>query len=121
VFDAARKLVLAVSMLLIASAVLADDELPLRDPMQPYRRIPSNGGTDSAPRSLDLSAVLVSTSRRVAVINGGLRRVGDEIDGATLVAIDSDSVRLRRGGEVLVLHLSRGRLSAGDNEGEPAQ
>jgi hypothetical protein len=71
------------------------------DPTQP----PSSGALESAP-GLDaapvvpgqsrLSAIVVSPTRRVAVIDGVPVRVGDEVSGgARVIEIEPLSVRLR--------------------------
>jgi hypothetical protein len=92
-------------------------ELPLRDPMRPYEHVAVTGPAVQAPSGFELTAVLVSESRRVAVINGKLRRVGDDFDGARLVRIDAESVRLTRGGDAVVVHLNRRRSATETTQG----
>lgn len=97
---------------LVTTASALAEDLPLRDPMQPYRRVPAADAAEAVARGFALSAVLISDSRRIAVINGDLRREGDEIDGARLIRIEPFSVRLRRGGEELVVPLNGSRTGA---------
>lgn len=89
---------------LIGAASASDS--PLRDPTEPYR--PAPGAARAAPQQrYVLTAVLVSASRRVAVVNGRPCMVGDTIDGAEIVRIDAKQVHVRRGGRDIVLRLQR--------------
>ena len=93
--------------LLFAAAAARADAPPLRDPMQPFKAVPGAGGgagVAGAPR-FRLTAVLISPTRRVAILNGAPRQEGDRIDGATLTHIDAQSVRLEQGGASWVIHL----------------
>lgn len=78
---------------LLAAAPLQADTL-YRDPMRPYEP-PSAATSRAEPAGFRLSTVLISSSRRVAVINGQVCRVGEWVDGAEVIAIESDWVRLR--------------------------
>lgn len=82
----------------LAPALPAAPQVP--DPTQP----PSSGalediplpGTDAvAPGPGRLTAIVVSPTRRVAVIDGTPVRVGDEVGGARVIEIEPLSVRLR--------------------------
>jgi MSHA biogenesis protein MshK len=77
----------------------------LDDPTRPYRSA-SPGGPGEAARPFELSGVLLAPNRRVAVINGGLYREGDLVNGARVVRIEPRSVRLQRGDQSLVVELS---------------
>lgn len=103
-------------VLLASGFAAAEEELPLKDPMRPYQRQPSGDSAVSGP-TFDLTAVLISESRRIAVVNGGLYREGDEIAGSRLTQIRPESIRLRRGGTELVVHLN-GRRSGTSVTGE---
>ena len=52
-----------------------------------------------------LSSVLMSSGRRHAIINNQLVREGQWVEGARLVSLDRDSVRLRRKGQEFTLSL----------------
>jgi MSHA biogenesis protein MshK len=80
-------------------------EAPLKDPMQPYRHVDTSDIHGAPAQRYALSTVLISATRRVAVINGTLLREGDRIDGAEVVRIASQRVELRRGGETFVVGL----------------
>ena len=58
------------------------------------------------PVSLKLTSILFSNSRRIAIIDDQLLRVGDSISGAKLVKINKNNVRLLRKGKIINLSLS---------------
>ena len=95
-------------------------ELPKSDPMRPDRPQLPVRADGTVARRFELSAVLISATRRIAVINGGLYREGDEIDGATITRIAAGSVSLRRGSEQLVVPLNAERPATSDIHGDPA-
>jgi len=94
-----------------------DSPLPLRDPLRPFTAALESGPSGTAPRRLELQAVVVSPQRRIAVINDELRREGDHVDGALIVQIENRSVRLRRAGEDFVLWLD-GRIDSVTTPGD---
>jgi hypothetical protein len=99
-FAAFAALVLAVAA---AGSVCAQTP-PLRDPMRPFEPGVAGAGAQ-APRGYRLSAVLISTARRVAVVNGRPYQEGEMVDRATLIRIEPKVVHLRKDGEDLVVHL----------------
>ena len=54
---------------------------------------------------LSLNAVLISSDRRVAVINGRIYRVGDDVYGNKIASIDANSVQLDGAGGKITLFL----------------
>ncbi len=96
--------------LLTSAAVAAAEELPVRDPMRPFAVAAATGGGGSpaaaTPRFV-LTAVLLAAERRVAVVNGEPRLLGDTVSGAKIVAIEADAVRLSEAGKELVIPLGR--------------
>lgn len=68
----------------------------LRDPTRPYD---FKGGVASEERKqlYVLSSILVSRHRRLVVVNGELLKVGDEIQGAKVLAIKKHAVVLAVG------------------------
>lgn len=75
-----------------------------RDPMRPP--LPAAERTAvRAARAPDLSAVIGSGERRVAVVNGRVVRAGDTVDGALILAVFDDGVRYSRAGVARELRL----------------
>jgi len=95
-----------VCALLLASLAVAAEELPVRDPMRPYGRDTAGGTTAAAaaPRFV-LTGVVISPTRRIAIVNGRPYRQGQSVDGAEIVAVEAHAVRLRDGGAELVISL----------------
>jgi hypothetical protein len=54
-----------------------------------------------------LTAVVLAPARRVAVVNGEPRLLGETVAGARIVAIEADAVRLQEGDKELVIPLGR--------------
>ena len=92
----------------------------LRDPMQPpafalqkfrqakWAKQPRTTTPKVAkpkPRALQLTSILISPERRVAIIDDQTLSVGDRIRGAKLVRLTRDSARLVRKGKVIDLRL----------------
>ena len=102
-----RPAVIAV-VLLVAAVARAEEIPPVRDPMRPFGSVAAAGAAVAAstPR-FALTAVLIAPTRRVAILNGKPRVHGDVVDGAEIVAIERDAVRLREQGAELVIHLGR--------------
>lgn len=103
-FERAAATVLALA---VAAAVSAA-EPPVRDPTQPFNRMAGGGGSAraAAPR-FAVTAVLISPTRRVAIVNGAPYVLGETVDGAEIVAIGHDAVHLRESGAEIVVSLGR--------------
>jgi len=84
----------------------------LADPTRPPApRAPE--GAESAPGATPqpthrLQSVLISGTRKLAVIDGQTVPLGGEVGGATLTAISETGVTLRRGAETETLKLNPG-------------
>jgi hypothetical protein len=116
-----RAVVIALGVLTVSIAY-ADEPLPLRDPMQPYRAVAGVAGGGGAGPRFALTAVLISPLRRVAIVNGKPYERGDTVDGAEIVRIEADAVHLRERGNELVVPLGRvAATAARKNQGETAQ
>jgi len=90
---------LAAALLLASVAVAADDELPVRDPMRPFGRDGGGSGAAAAPAPrFTLTGVLISPSRRVAIVNGRPHVLGDTVAGAEIVAIERHAIRVKDAG-----------------------
>ena len=95
-----------------------------RDPMQPppfalrqYRlekqkqKVVASAAKPAArPKTWMLNSILHAPGRQRAIINGRLLAVGERIDGARVIAIDRDRVRLSRQGKTIILKLETARL-----------
>lgn len=75
----------------------------IRDPMRPAGAVPV-AARPRAATSLKLEGVITGTVR-VAIVNGRLVRVGDEIAGAKILEVLGNGVRYSRGGRVQSLLL----------------
>lgn len=99
--------------LLAAVPAMAEE---VDDPMRPPQARQTTAATPQPP-SWDLSSVLISERRRVAVINNQLVQVGDRVGGARVQRIEADRVILLRGEQSMTLTLRAGldiRRSEGD-------
>jgi MSHA biogenesis protein MshK len=116
VFRAAAALALS-----LAAAAAPAAEPVVRDPMRPFtaESAARAAAADAAPR-FELTAVLIGSDRRVAIINGNAHLLGDSVGGVRIVAIDSDSVRLEGADGEVVVPLGRGKAEQPDVQGETA-
>lgn len=112
------KTTLAALLVLAAVVSVRAEDPPLRDPMQPYQPAASGGPEGSAPPRYELSAVLISATRRVAVVNGRPYQRGDVVDGAEITSIEPKLVHLQEGSEELVVHLSLARAQVPISQGD---
>lgn len=81
-------------MVLLSVAALSFSEM--RDPTRPYN---FQGPVASANVAYQLSSILASPSRQVAIINGKPLQVGATINGAKLIRIEQQAVWLEKGGK----------------------
>jgi MSHA biogenesis protein MshK len=98
----AQRLIALSILLSMSYATLAQ---ALNDPMRPPTAVPVEEKTVTSSR---LQSVLISSSRRVAVIDGRAVRLGERVGDATLVAIAPAEVTLERAGERQTLKLHPG-------------
>lgn len=94
---------LAVALLLAGEHGFAQETL--RDPTRPYS---APVMLDASPARFVVNAIVNSDKRRLAIINGRRVGVGDEIGGASVVAIRMGEVVLRVDDEEQTLTLNRG-------------
>ncbi len=95
---------LTVGAVLLFGPLLTDGAELLRDPTRPY----SAGPVVVAARAVTtfrVTAILMSEKRRVAIVNGQRVSEGDRVDGATVVEILADSLRLNLHGKELTARL----------------
>jgi hypothetical protein len=112
-----RCVALIVAGVLVAVASARAAEAPVRDPMQPYRFVAGPDGSVAAPR-FALTAVLISPTRRVAIVNGKPYERRESVNGAEIVLIDSDAVHLREHGNDLVVPLGHVAAAGKPSQGE---
>jgi MSHA biogenesis protein MshK len=93
---------LTLSALLLIAPLLTNGAESLRDPTRPYSARPLVSANAVA---FTVSAVFVSSERRVAIVNGRRVTEGDRVDGAIVVKILLDSVRLDINGKQLTTKL----------------
>jgi len=116
-----RRALIVAAVLAAAGAARAEDA-PVRDPMQPFRYVASagaGGGVVAVPR-FALTAVLISPTRRVAIVNGKPYERGESVDGAEIVRIDPDAVHLRQHGNEVIVPLGHAAAAAKPSQGETA-
>jgi hypothetical protein len=104
-----RAALLIVGSLALAGAARAADA-PVHDPMQPFHYVAGPGGV-GGPR-FALTAVLISPTRRVAIVNGKPYERGETVGGAEIVRIEADAVHLREHGNELVVPLGHAAAAA---------
>lgn len=119
---------LALLVLLGVTGAARAQTASLTDPTRPPIIEPERSG-DAAPipPGPQLQSVLISPSRRVAVINGSAVSVGAKLGDATVTAISEDAVILRYADHKETLYLLPGveRRARGDRkaalreEGDP--
>jgi hypothetical protein len=96
---------------------------PLFDPTQPYGQpgAPQLTHTPAAPAPLRLEAILHSSERRLAIVNGQLVHEGDRIANYLIEAITPTTVRYSTQGQQHTLSLTAARLPAAQLNIRPAQ
>lgn len=104
-FSPSCNILTLVLMGLLSTTAQADEAL--QDPTRPDATQARR--TLTAP-VFNLSAILISDTRRVAILNGKAVKPGDRIDGATVSVIRADSVQLNFRGRLLETALSKGKI-----------
>lgn len=99
---------LLVLLWLTAPVLAAAADSTVADPTRPpLARSAAEAAAPTAAPALELSAVLISAERTVAVINGQPLQVGERLGDARVEAIRPDAVVLRHNGEMKVIPLMR--------------
>jgi MSHA biogenesis protein MshK len=102
----------------IATSIAPAQEPRVQDPMRPPVLVAATGIAPQAVESLRLTGVLVSESRRIAVINGKFYRVGDRVNGDQIIRIEPGSIQLRRGNEQVRISVQSATARAVDKDGD---
>ena len=92
-------------LMLIAASSAAQAQLA--DPTRPPTVSGAQGG-EAGRRGPRLQSVLISGTRKLAVIDGVTVPLGGKVDGATVISIAETEVKLRQGEEVQTLKLYPG-------------
>ena len=93
---------LTVSTVLLFGPLLTDGAESLRDPTRPFSArsfVPARAAT------FNVTAIFVSQKRRVAIVNGRRVTEGDQVDGAIVVEILTNGLRLNLHGKELTTRL----------------
>jgi len=92
-----RQLLIAMLVMLSVAPVYAMTELP--DPTRPGNfMLQSNASDAQLSQHFQLHSVLISSQRRVAIINDKSVEVGDWVDGASVKSINKNRVELVKQG-----------------------
>jgi MSHA biogenesis protein MshK len=78
----------------------------LSDPTKPA----SYHAESVVDKSLVLESVLISSQRKVAVINGAVVAEGDNVGSAKIIKIDKNGVKMNSGGKTLYLKLNNASI-----------
>ncbi|MBT8090254.1 MAG: general secretion pathway protein GspB [Gammaproteobacteria bacterium] len=97
-------LLLTVTAALLLGSVPTADAQSDRDPTRPYSA-PSVVSPGNSQSGFNVSAIFVSKIRRVAIVNGRRVTEGDSINGAIVVEINKDALRLNLNGKELTTRL----------------
>lgn len=99
-----RNVIVSVLLLLMSSVVISVEQI---DPTRPLGQV-----VGDQPRStaLQLNSILISSGRKIAIINGKEVEVSDSVGGARVSEIHSDRVVVYRQSEKIVLKLYRKKL-----------
>ncbi len=104
--------ILTVSAVLLAGPLLTDGAEVLRDPTRPYSVAPvvttptgARAIAKAKATGFNVTTILVSEKRRVAIVNGKRVSEGDQVDGATVVKILADRLQLDLHGKEITTRL----------------
>ena len=103
---------------LLTAGVAGGQEAGVDDPMRPFSQPQTAGGPTTDEQAAVLTAVVISPSRRIAVINGKLLREGDEIAGRRIDRIESRSVVLSRNDNSVEIFLKERNVDEPTIDGE---
>ncbi len=99
-----RILTIIVLMLTSFSGLSIGEEI-LRDPTRPY--VASERRVVATPR-FAVNAIIVSSERRVAIVNGRRVGIGGSVDGAIVITIEKDHLILEKDGKRITAALNDG-------------
>ncbi len=114
-----RYSILIVLVALLFGPLLASGQELLRDPTRPYsaKSVATTAtatatatGTTTGVTGFRVTAIFTSEKRRIAVVNGQRVGEGDLVDGATVVEILADALRLNYQGKAITTHVLSNRF-----------
>ncbi len=100
-------ILLVVAVFLLAPVLAGAQEETLRDPTRPYfaksvaTTTTTATGTTTAVTGFRVTAIFTSEKRRIAIVNGQRVAEGDLVDGASVVEIRADALRLNFQGKAI--------------------
>ena len=99
--------VLVASVLLAGGLLSLPAQAQFEDPTRPpnFSELASNAAQDSSAPAWQLSSILVSPQRSIAIINGKTVKQGDRIGNARVLKIQTTGVILRTGEETFTVKL----------------
>ncbi|HXA47765.1 MAG TPA: MSHA biogenesis protein MshK [Burkholderiaceae bacterium] len=97
-----KSILIALMVLMLGQGVMAEE---LRDPTRPPVGIGQTPADAGVPAEPELQSILISPSRRIAIISGKTVQVGDKFGDARVAAINSSEVVLKTGKNLRVLKL----------------
>lgn len=100
-----RRLASLAASLALAVAAASANSASLPDPTRPPPALAAADGAVAASALPVLQSVMLSPSRKVAIISGQAVALGGTYQGARLVRITESEVALRNGSEVQILKL----------------
>ena len=112
-----------VALVCVGSLVATNAEEPrVEDPTRPF--VPAgtaSGPASDAPAGLKLTAVRVSPTRRIAVIDGRFYTEGERVNGELITAIEPGAIRVRRGDTDVLIRIHRDGVVTTRTDGVPGQ
>lgn len=105
VFNFKQQLIAATHIVALLLMTSQFAHAQLDDPTRPANIVSATPSTAAVTSSWDLSSILVSPQRRVAIINGKTMKSGETLAGAKVLMINETSVKLKYRGEIILLKL----------------
>ena len=90
---------------LSSQALAKNVPIELRDPTKPVIEEVITKETSKAEETYKLQSIIISTTRRLALINDKLVKIGDKIGSATVEMIEKNSVTLSKSGHIVTIFL----------------
>ena len=107
------------ALLLAGLIATAPAGAELSDPLAPPTPdVDAVEPAEPGPADYHLGSTLIAGDRRVAVINGRIVGPGETVDGAEVIAVERNRVRLRRDGEEFTIASERPSIRSRSAEDE---
>lgn len=87
---------------LLCLSLFAEAQTPVVDPTKPLNFVGATGTAGNAQETITLTSILISSDRKVAIINGQPLQENQTLKGvgAMVKKIDADAVTLQQNGKV---------------------